>query len=445
MSLPTSRLSSLYRDFRPSKELNPDGYLANITTWKSYLIEQFLERENNLVFHCGTDFVRKLNREPYGVPQSIDVVINALVREGYLVTVEDFKSGSMYPNEGSAILRWLKVGWSSRNRFDCRQNEDSINYLKEVDLLIRPMMERKSKDIDLRLKKGVLFHATGVADLIYPENEFFEHAGFSTYMEKDDGNYEIMMTYLSLYQNIIIRQNNIVKIVAESMPLKLRSSSKLLTEDDLRVASLKTSLTNVERQIHKVEDEIAQSSRMLEKSLRNKSPKELQKEYLLAKKLSQKYLTRLLNYRNNLRTIKGEINMASTNEMIVRSLDDSKELLKSINESVGSFDRLHDLMDEIKEQKDKTEEINKLLTVDEAGSHYDEEIEIELQKMIKRQDSGIESEISDENKSDLLDKLSHLEITKNKGQDKNSTTPKKAVSNRNSNARQPERLPIADP
>lgn len=389
------------------KELNLDGYLANVFTWRNYLTEEFLRDSSSVVFHCGFNLLKKLSKEPYGAPNSIDVVIDELVLEGHLVTFEDFYNGSMYPKEPPRLLKWMGLNSRAHRKFESRSNETQTSYLKEIDLLIRPIIEKKFESIYKNIEERIISPATGITDLIFSVEEFYETAGFNKYLKNDGTSYEIMMTYLSRYRNVLHQKGDIVKIIAEPVSSMLKDSPRLFSENDMRIAALKKSISNVNNQVNKVEAELSQYSTMLKHSIHNGSSRETQKEYLLGKKLSQKYLTTLLNYRNSLNRIRCDINMASTNELIIGSLDASNKLLRSINESAGSVDKLHNLLDEIKEQKDKTEEMNNLLASDEDYQGNDE-IEKELQEMIKDRESTTET--SSENKEDLLDKLRHLEI-----------------------------------
>ena len=64
--LPESRLRSLYSDFRDLKQLNPDGYDANIIQWKDYLIKEVW---NDTIIVNGQNLLEYLSISPYGPPK----------------------------------------------------------------------------------------------------------------------------------------------------------------------------------------------------------------------------------------------------------------------------------------------------------------------------------------------------------------------------------------
>lgn len=417
MELPVSRLDSLYRDFRSLKELNPDGYSANVDTWGAYLTFHYLRDSKSMIFHCGSELLRKLNREPYGPPKSIDVVINSLVKQGYLITVDDFCNGSIHPRESSKLLKWMGFNFKANREFESRKNEDAL-YLKEMKLVIVSTVEKKFKKIYAEITKNIIAHATGITDLVFQNNEFIEKSGFMTYLNNSSEEQEVMMVYLSRHKKIILREGHIVKVITPSVSHVFENFPKEITANDHSVAALKESIFNLDQQMRKIENEISDYSVMLKKSILCSKPREIQKEYLQGKKLGEKYLSRLLNHHNKLITIKKQLDMAGTNAMLVSALNQSNEALKSINKYVGSIDDLQVLLDEIKEQTDQTEEINDLLMNNADIEHDDDELNMELEQMereelsrkLQKEEKGKSIPLEDESSADLLKKLSRLKI-----------------------------------
>lgn len=424
MELPVSRLDSLYKDFRPLKELNPDGYSANVDTWRVYLTFHYLRDSKSMIFHCGSELLRKLNREPYGPPKSIDVVINSLVKQGYLITIDDFCNGSTHPRESHKLLKWIGFSLKTNREFESRKNEDML-YLKEMKLVIKSIVESKFKKIYAEITKNIIAHATGITDLIFHSNEFFEKSGLVTYLGNSIEEQELMMVYLSRHKKILLRDGDIVKIMAPSVSHVLKSFPKEITANDRRVAALKESIFNLDQQMKKIENEISDCSLMLKESISCSKPREIQKEYLQGKKLGEKYLCRLLNHHNKLITIKKQLDMAGTNAMLVSTLNHSNELMKSINKSIGSIDDLHELLDEIKQQNVQSEQISDLLMNNADIEHDDDELNMELEQMereelsnkVKEEAKGKNVPSQDESNADLLRKLSHLKIEESWQQD----------------------------
>ncbi|QLQ78456.1 hypothetical protein HG537_0A07030 [Torulaspora globosa] len=422
MDLPPSRLDSLYKDFSNLKELNPEGYRANIDTWKAYLTKNYLKGSSSVFLNCGSDLLIKLRREPQGIPKSIDLVLASLVESNYLVAIDEFYNGTMYSEETSSLMRWIKWGTWSRGKLNLRNNHDEY-YLKVVKLVIKPVIEEKFEHIRIQLRNNIISEASGIADLVFNKQEFYRKCGFHRILDDSEEEREAMLFYLSRYKKLIVQDRDIIKVIAPEVDHLLAQFERKVTEDDRRIATLNGSLTYVESQIKTLRTQIGDYAVLLKDMIVNLAPRETQRKYLQGKKLVEKSLNRLLEQHSSLMTVKTHINLAATNAVLVRTLEDSNKLLKSINDSVGSVEQIEELLDEIKEQGEKAEEVNAIIArspdvEDEAELDRElEEMEMETEKTRKEEEVvGVsekkENEPSQEaSESELLvKKLSSLNI-----------------------------------
>lgn len=443
MELPESRLDSLYKDFAYLEELNPEGYRANINTWRSYLTKNYLEGSKSLFLNCGSDLLNRLRREPQGLPRSIDLVLDSLVESGHLVSYDDFCKGTMYPQEGFFLLRWM--GWGSRStkKRNLRRNH-AEQYLKDVKFVIKSVIEEKSKHIKSQLQNNILSEATGIADLVFSRQEFYRKCGFHRILNDSEDERDAMIFYLSHYEKLIVRDGDVVKVVAPDVDPLLADFQRTVTEDDQRIVTLKSSLRYLESQIKTLRSQISDYASSLRDSIINSASRETQRNYLLGKKMVERNLNNLLNQQTSLMNLKTQLNMAATNAVLFKTLEDSSKLIKSINNSAGSVERVEELLDEIREQGDRAEEINDLLakSPDIDESEIEKELkDMEAEEIKKREKPKIsvgerkENEAVERESKIVMEKLSGLHI------DSESIGPRKKDPN---SIKHEESEPIAE-
>lgn len=74
-----ARLPALYADFRPLKQNNPEGYVANIQVWQSALSaaisQSTFNNDSILVLDITSQFLSDISLSPYGRPLGITSVV----------------------------------------------------------------------------------------------------------------------------------------------------------------------------------------------------------------------------------------------------------------------------------------------------------------------------------------------------------------------------------
>ncbi|CAI1512155.1 hypothetical protein SEUBUCD646_0J01590 [Saccharomyces eubayanus] len=436
LELPESRLPSLYRDFRPLKDLNPDGYDANINTWKEYLRERYLSCSGKVTFAIGTRLLQELTHEVYGVPKSIDMVIDALVSEGDLVPMEVFHRGGLYSdNNKLGFWRWIRNWKGSTNTYRSRRDESNF-YLKEDEFVIKTRLEKEYQRFHDLLKNSVFTKASTITDLVFTVNDFVteESIGpfFETYNEMAK---KVFLFFLENYKHVIISKDNVVKIIAPEVEDVISRFSTDVTENDVRIATVKVGILNISKQITRLRKEIDKSGARLNDPEFNDLPNKIRIEYKQTRLLSERHLSKLLKFQNNLAEVRSQIDTSLTNAMLFQTLSESNEVIKSINGYIGSTEKVEDLLEEIKEGHDRTEEINDLLTNYKTGqdNEEDEEIERELERLQidemnknRENDSNRNADESKESSNeDLLDRLNSLKIDTSEEPVKNDTSQDK--------------------
>ncbi|CCC67466.1 hypothetical protein NCAS_0A09080 [Naumovozyma castellii] len=421
-----SRLESLYKDFRPLQELNHEGYIANINSWRKYLIDTDFGNPNGMIFECGSTFLQSLSRGKLGVPKSIDVVIDSLVQEEYLIPFESFDNGEMYTEELPRLFRWLGISGKSWKRYRSRKNEERL-YLKEVKLIKRSVVESRYEDINEEIKKNILEQVSGITDIIFPTFEFYEITNFKKYLKDEQDEFLVMLRYLEVYKHVIIREGATIKIVNHQVLALLNTSPTVITENDRSIAELKAGIININRQVKKIEVDIEGYVKKMHGSAFQSLSRESQKQYLKAKRLSELYLTKLLTYLNTLLSLKKQLDVCSTNNLLFNALNTSKETLKVMNDYVGSAEKVEELLKDVEEEKIRADKISEVLASNDESEENiisDEQLERELNKMEEdMKEQGVVSTLNGDNAS--TEKLSkELEKLKISTKDENKISTK---------------------
>ncbi|CCE64762.1 hypothetical protein TPHA_0I02610 [Tetrapisispora phaffii CBS 4417] len=423
MGLPQSRLESLYKDFRPLQELNYDGYQANIATWKKYLLSEYSPNVERLTMKIGDDFLRSLNQEVYGIPKSIDVVIDSMVSDGTLVTIEDFTNGLLGNGEGSNVVGWFKSKLGFSRKFVSRKDESSTGYMKEMELIHKQNLIKISEKIHDNIKRNIIRKITSFTGCILCKEEFCQKAGISEVVtDKED--VEILIKYLDYYKNILVYDKEVIKLlgIPESWIIDEGSKNRI-TENDVKISEVKDALFKIKLKIGYLENK---NDKQMAKILDKNIGRETRKEYLIGKKIIDKHLSNLLRYKNNLLEMKNQIDASATNNLLVKTLTASHDILKSLNDYTGSVENVEVLLNKIEDQKHISEDINEALA--STNLSYDENIidDTELESDLKKLEDTLEKENKTKEKkakeyrtegnketessNELLGKLSQLSI-----------------------------------
>ncbi|CAI4590667.1 CBM_collapsed_G0031490.mRNA.1.CDS.1 [Saccharomyces cerevisiae] len=370
VDLPESRLPSLYRDFRPLKDLNPDGYEANISTWRDFFLQQYISNSNRIIFTIGTRTLQELTHEVYGVPKSIDIAIDVLVNEGNLIPMELFNLGGMYTdNSRKGFWKWVRSWKESTNMYKSRKDETNF-YLREDKFIIKANLEKEYQRFHELLKRSVFMEASSITDLVFTRNEFVTTESLQSFFSiYDEETKNVFLHFIENYKHIIVSKDNVIKVIAAEVEDITSRFSKGITENDLRIASVK--------------------------------------------------------FQNNLAQVRTQIDTSATNAVLIQTLSESNEVIKSINGYIGSTEKVEDLLDEIKEGHDRTEEVNDLLAHYNKGQ--DEEAEEEIERELEQLELDEKNNNKEENKNqdlhepkessseDLLKRLNNLKINTNEG------------------------------
>ncbi|AMD19276.1 HBR375Wp [Eremothecium sinecaudum] len=393
--LPSSRIQSLYSDFRNLIELNPDGYRANVNVWKDYLMNTVWK--DDVVIRGGSILLRKLTINTHGPPKSIDVVIDQLISEERILPRELFQRG----NELTWSL-WLKqslTGLVMDTSYRSRANNDA-KYLREDDYVNMDNLKRVYNNVYKVLEENVMSKATRYTDLVFRKQELYD-----LLKEAIEGKeaYDVLLVYMQKYERIVLVGPDIVKVVDPYVKSLVKNfASDTITEDDENIAELCNALNRLEKHSESLTAHIKDTTKLLKGSINADASKEVQKRYLKMKRLAESNLGRVLTQLSNLMTIKDHIDKSVDNIHLAAALKGSVLTLESINAQIGTVDEVEKLLDRI---DDEAAEVDKLNTLLSTSTPVDED---ELDKELAQMETDMKNEQQQENK--LLNKLSKLEV-----------------------------------
>ncbi|AET40685.1 phosphatidic acid-binding protein CHM7 Ecym_6305 [Eremothecium cymbalariae DBVPG len=392
--LPESRIVSLYSDFRKLKELNPEGYHANIQVWKHHLIEDVWK--DQLVIQGGDDLLLKLNRSNSGFPKSIDIVIDLLVDEGVLIPMDVFTKG-----RDSGLSSWFR--WSVNMLVDLSWKSRISNngkYLCNMAYVNLPVMVSRYEATAKVLQEKVLSRATRVTDLIFKKSDFYV---LIEECLRGKSEFELILIFLQHYKSTILVDGPVIKVIDPHVFSLVQSfGPDRITENDRAIADIKGAIQTVETQVQKLHIHIHEISRHLRDSINASVSKELQRRYLKLRKLTESNLSRALTQLFNLMEIKDHIDKSVDNLALVGVLSGASKTLKNINKQLGSIEDLEKLLSDVTEQNEVVDEVNFLLSTSVQSNDVD--LDQELQQM--------ENEMKQEHyyEKKLLSRLSNLNV-----------------------------------
>lgn len=390
-----TRLYSLYSDFRKLKEANPDGFEANLIAWKSLIDEFFQKGLFSHWFVLDTDgLMEELVLPEYGKPMALDFVLDELIKCGDLIPLKSFENESIYAKKWvKPLLTWAvdkfimdtsyKVGDKKNNL-----KSDRLISKKVLESYVFELLEKINKESD---KSKLLFDRIQFKK--YIESLNIKINGKAPKLT--DLDYEILLKYLNREKPKLNFNDEIIKFSLDE-----------ITEQDEAIVQLKTTIEDSHLKSEELNDKINLLDIKIKESLKSKN-RELAKNLLRSKKIAQDSLIKQIETINQLDSVLFKIDEASSNIQLLNALEIGASLLKSLNNEIGGVERVEEIMDEIIDEKTKTDEIsqeiNKLSTPIDGID--EEEIDQEYEEMLKQATTG-----KDEAVDEIAKKLEGLKV-----------------------------------
>ncbi|PHH77907.1 hypothetical protein CDD80_7589 [Ophiocordyceps camponoti-rufipedis] len=388
-----ARLPALYSDFRPQQTLNPDGYRANISAWRSALARLssrgLLSRHgsgaNLLVLTLDDSLLRALENRQFGQPLALGAVVREAVAARDLILLRDFISSSQSIYKRSwAGLPWTAVAWalqqfgltglSGEDRVPVGQYVVVENLEGAGEVLARTVGSESSW-------LGRVFTKAQF------QTEFssclFEHQRLS------DLDVDVLLRYLSRDKQMIEYDGQTIRF------RRATDEANGITEEDTAIASVKELTASLQHQISlltsRIDDLTAEAKASITRKNRISALAALKSKKLAESSLAKRYATLA-----QLEQVAASIEQASDQVQLVKAMESSAGALQSLNAKVGGADRVDAAVDRLRDQMSDADEVAAILA-ESAGAAVDEaEIDDELEALVKEEVEQEEAQKRDE-------------------------------------------------
>ncbi|KAL6938020.1 hypothetical protein ACO0RG_004548 [Hanseniaspora osmophila] len=376
VAIPPSRVSSLYSDFQRLKDLNPEGYEANIAFWENYIYANV----NSTTFNIR-DLLISLKDEKYGEPRSLNVPLDQMLAQKRLMLVEKFEN----PDTSLASsLKWALSKVVFDVSFKTRLTDKCNDYLKDIKLVHIKNLKELSQKCMTMFQKTVIKNSTRDLDLIFTFEDV--HCLIHDLVSSNE-EFQLLIKYLHSYSHDLVSMNGYVKFFKKGI---FESKKTQISNTEFAFADLKWGITRLEMEIEKIDCQMSAHQERIKRNLHAKDIT-LLKSLLKVRKSMEVNKKNYILQQEKFLHIKNEIESAANNNMMFEVLTKSSLLLTTLNEEIESVSAVEELIMNIDEQIKTTEQISNALIL---STEQDSEVDAELDQMLK--------EIKDEKKNSIM-------------------------------------------
>lgn len=393
-SFSESRLRSLYGDFANLKQLNPEGYEANIQAWRSLfedLIKHKVMDDSVLSLSVNNATAQSLSISRYGEPRSLAIVLEELVNDGVLVPLTLFEqdpflyvqqdnSGWLSINQLNVkkLLTWCVKALGFRSAFRVL---DKLGKLKHERYISTSSLLSLGSKIRQQLIQYI--QKASYTELLFNRRLFGEFLiKLEPSISLTDAN--IILSYLktctTLLKTTVIEGKEYIKLGSGDQQFEINDVDISMIDLMANIEPLTNRITFLSNKISDIEDLIRKSIR-----IKNSSTDSV-RSLLKVKKAFIKSLEHSTTNMSLLQTTLLKIDDATYNKDTYRIMQTSSSILSSLNSEI-SIDKINDIKDSLTSDMKLTDEISDALMIKDNGDD-DEQIDRELDELYKREVSG---------------------------------------------------------
>lgn len=414
-----TRIPSLYSNFSHLKELNPDGFDANIDAWGA-LLSQIL-RQGVLPSSVlsipveGPNFAETLALNHHGSPKGLETILEELVSRHTLVPLSHyrtFKGPFNAPNNLKNYVspsKWLLWGvLALRGPFRAAK----LGVLVPENYLSWDNLNTRGQQILSIIRKR---RGSGYSSCLFDEDLLLELIRKNYDQRFSATDLLILLIFFARDIGVATTAN-----AENSVYIKFGEKSSI-TEDDVAIIKLEASIRHISLQNseleHRLHEELpVQISHILhQKQVDQKTTDARIKGVLLHKRALSGSLQRSSDLLARLESVLLKINDASTNVDAFRILRQSSGVLKTLNEMVN-VDEVDEIQAQLDEEFDKTKEICDSMV--RNAPVEDDELDKELEALYTQETGKAEAAEKERNKAKeehLLKKIETLSVHDEKG------------------------------
>ncbi|KAI1332397.1 Snf7-domain-containing protein [Xylariaceae sp. FL0255] len=354
-----ARLPALYSDFRSQRTLNPDGYAANIAAWKNALSDAAIAGRipskssattNHLTIELDDSLLRALENKQYGRPLALGAVLQDAITSSEMIPLSKFQSAtqSIYHKSWGSIP-WAVTGWAFRkiglggpgDSFPKGQQVVVIRNLEYMATAFGRLLANFTSPFE-RTFSRTDFRRVFETSIIPPKGQRYS-----------DADLDIFIKYLSRDKGMIATDGNTIKI-------KSGQESDSISEEDSAIASLKELMEDLTQQTEVLSRRVDELNAAAQDAVRRKN-RISALAALKSKKLAENNLATRHATLNQLEEVASKIQQASDNVQLVRVMESSTGVLRSLNAQVGGADRVDEVLDNLREQMGEVDEVGNVI------------------------------------------------------------------------------------
>jgi charged multivesicular body protein 7 len=412
-----NRLAALYSDFRHLRTTNTDGYTANIEAWQKGLanaakgghIPNRGAAGDLLILNIDENLLCALETKEWGRPLALGAVIREAVSKKEMVPAQEFLSAqtSIY-HKSWALKPWELLSWGLR-QLGLAGGQDGEDKLPIGRLAILANIESAANELNQRVT-GL----TRRTDRIYSK-KLFQEAFANTLGGKNQmttADMDVLLKFMARDKGMLAYDGQTIKLRG---PTDAETLS--ITSEDSTIASLKTLIDDLQAQVDGLSVRVEKLASTGRDAIARKN-RISALAALRAKKLIETNLSRQSATLLQLEEVYAKIGQAADQVELVRILEGSTGVLKSLNAEMGGAERVEDVVHELNEQMAQVEEFGKALTEVGQGTDNQDEVDAELEAMEReeREKKRAEAELLEKEERECVQiaetkrKLERLEV-----------------------------------
>lgn len=323
-----SRLASLYSDYLRLRELNPEGYRANINAWTELLYA-------SLKFHTfgssielpGDKLAFKLRNSTHGEPQLLTLVLDEQIREGNLIPWSIYKVHNVKLQK--LLMNYLspkKIANEVWNSFKISIYSLASNGMAD-HFLSWTALQQVGDSVYCKLEKRTNQESGLSANL-------FDSALFADLLKQidphlSDVDVQVLLIYFS-------RDTGRIAIIMGDPGYVKLGTTDPITEEEIGVIKLKASIRDVDRRMLLLDQKLnVDIPQRLARLVQMKATEDRLRNVLFRKASLKKSLSQTSAVHVQLTLILDKIDESHSNAELLETLKNAKKVLSSLNSQIS--------------------------------------------------------------------------------------------------------------
>ncbi|ODV89197.1 hypothetical protein CANCADRAFT_16479, partial [Tortispora caseinolytica NRRL Y-17796] len=356
-----SRIRSLYSDFTRLKEINHDGYIANLEAWKKLILDMTnspvpLLSHDRTILRISPELSHALFIDELGPPKALHDIVSYLIDQHVIEPLSSYDAHTT-PGIIGYLLSSIKGLASGFTQVKLNQEYIIIPKVSSLSTEIFNLLSAKCSGSDLDIDK------------VFPVSEI-SHSIKDLKITATD--LDICLLYLSKSGKLMYdRHAGVVKL----------HSKHNITKLDLHIADVKSAILNADTKIHSLSVAISDATEKARDCAEKGNRKEAL-HILRVRKIKEKSLSSYLNIREKYEEILSGIERSYLNVQQANALESSKAALSQLNSEIGSIENIENLVDDVSEQIAVSDEISHTIAPSKDSSIEEEELEEEFAQLV---------------------------------------------------------------